>query len=467
MTGKAFWGIAAVAASLATVGAAYAAPSAGPTEAAFVVLGDTGPVVRVVTTGPQCPSIAIDGGRLPMTVRAPAETLAQRPTLSTPDHSKPSVFAATTCEAVLPRSARRVTVAGVTLPRVRREIRRIVVIGDTGCRLKASDGAYQACNDPAAYPFARVAARAAAWKPDLVVHVGDYLYRENSCPVGVAACAGSPWGYGWDAWQADLFGPGAPLFAAAPWVVVRGNHENCARAGQGWWRLLDPRPLVAGRDCNDPRDDITGDASSAYAVALGGGARVIVADLAIAGDKPTPADDPRFAQFAQTARDIGALSDHATYAFVATHKPILGLAARQKDGVLTLNPVTIGIQSVFATVDRDILPVSIGAVLSGHIHLWQQVSFPARYPSQFIAGFSGTKEDVVPIPAQLPPGASPVAGTAPEAFSSWVDGFGYMTLERRGAVRWRATVWNLAGKVVNRCTIVGRHSRCARDHVTS
>jgi hypothetical protein len=29
---------------------------------------------------------------------------------------------------------------------------------------------------------------------------------------------------------------------AAPWIVVRGNHEICRRAGPGYFRLLDPTP---------------------------------------------------------------------------------------------------------------------------------------------------------------------------------------------------------------------------------
>ena len=37
---------------------------------------------------------------------------------------------------------------------------------------------------------------AAAQKPDLVIHVGDYYYRETPCPAGEAKCAGSPFGWG-------------------------------------------------------------------------------------------------------------------------------------------------------------------------------------------------------------------------------------------------------------------------------
>ena len=85
---------------------------------------------------------------------------------------------------------------------------RIVMFGDTGCRLKTGDPT-QACNDHNAWPFPKVAAMAAAARPDLMIHVGDYEYREDACPTGNIGCAGSPSGYGWDAWNADFFQPAA------------------------------------------------------------------------------------------------------------------------------------------------------------------------------------------------------------------------------------------------------------------
>jgi Calcineurin-like phosphoesterase len=368
-----------------------------------------------------------------------------------------------TCDAVIPVGARTASISGQHLPAFGRNIRRIVVIGDTGCRLKAADDAYQACNDPAAYPFARIAARAAKWKPQLVIHVGDYHYRENPCPQGNRGCEGSPWGYGWDAWNADFFAPGAPLLAAAPWVVVRGNHENCPRAGQGWWRLIDPRPISPNRDCNRPEDDGTGDAATVYAVPIGGGARVIVADLATSPDKAIDPSEPRFVQYTAVQEQIRSLADGGTFNLVATHKPILGVAATRKEGQIVLRAATVGTQSVFAIKDPNILPESIDAILSGHVHLWEQISFASRYPTQFISGFSGTLEDVVPLPERLPRGYTPASGVAPDAFASWTDGFGYLTLERRGPRRWKATVWNVDGRKVNRCILVGRRSRCLKQ----
>jgi hypothetical protein len=446
--------------------AAGGPPALAADSSAFVVMGPGGAAIaRVITDAPACPPISVDGRTSKMKLRAARGVLPQRPTVSTPELSKPTAFPVTTCEARLPRSARRIVVAGRALPAPRSVVRRIVVIGDTGCRLKAADHAYQACNDPAAYPFARIAAQAAAWKPDLVLHVGDYAYRENPCDTTKADCAGAPWGYGWDAWRADFFAPGASLLAAAPWILVRGNHENCARGGQGFIRFLDPRPLDPAHDCNDPARDIATDDLAPYAVPLGQGAQVVVADLTTAGTKPTATDDPRYAQFAADRDRIAELARDARFTFLALHKPILGFAGEMHDGAPVLKPVTPGIQSVFAETTRSIAPKGVDVILSGHIHLWQQLSFSSDHPSQFIAGFSGTQEDIVPLPAKLDAGATPAAGAKVEAFSSWVAGFGYMTLERRAVDRWDVKVWDVEGRVVNRCSITGRHSKCEKDQV--
>ncbi len=44
----------------------------------------------------------------------------------------------------------------------------------------------------------------------------------------------SPYGDREEAWRADFFTPAGRLLAKAPWVFVRGNHEDCTRGGYGW-----------------------------------------------------------------------------------------------------------------------------------------------------------------------------------------------------------------------------------------
>ncbi|MDL2354811.1 MAG: metallophosphoesterase [Pseudomonadota bacterium] len=450
--------------TLATLAAlsGCAALAPAPTLPALVVMGENGAAVaRVMTAAATCPSIRLDGREQAMAVRAPAQIIAQRRTASPAQDSKPSAFPLLTCEAALPAGTAQASVAGqpLALPRARPE--RIVVVGDTGCRLK-NNGDWQDCNRPEGYPFARIAALAAAWKPDLVVHVGDYHYRENACPSDRPGCAGSPWGYGWDAWNADFFAPGQALLQAAPWVMARGNHESCARAGQGFWRLLDPRPLLPGRDCNDAANDAVGDYSDPYAVPLGDGAQLIVFDSSNTTYKGLSAQDPRMAKYADSYRKMATLARQAPYNIAVFHHPILGFGAtRDKAGVVALFDGDKGLQDAFGAVDPGLLPDGVKAVLSGHVHLWEQVSFSSAHPSQFISGFSGTAEDIVPLPATLPEGVVPAPGAVVRNMSSWIDGFGFMTMERTGATEWTVKVWDTSGAVRNTCTLSGNQSACA------
>jgi hypothetical protein len=54
-----------------------------------------------------------------------------------------------------------------------------------------------------------------------------------------------------------------------------------------------------------------------------------------------------------------------------------------------------------------------------------------------------------------------------DAFSSWVTGHGFMTMERTGNRSWRVVVRDRDGKAVNRCTITGRRSHCRLPQVAA
>ena len=112
------------------------------------------------------------------------------------------------------------------------------------------------------------------------------------------------------------------------------------------------------------------------------------------------------------------------------------------------------------------LPAALlGMLLSGHVHLWEQTSFASEHPTQFVSGFSGTAEDIVPLPAMPPPGKTPAPGAIVEHMSSWIDGFGFMTMERTGAEKWDVKVWDTSGVVRNTCKITGSKSVCAKLQV--
>ena len=439
-----------------------AVPPAAPPLAAFVVLGPDGAAVaRVVTDAAACPSVTVDGQAQAMQPRAAPATIAQRTTKLKREDAKPSAFPVLSCELTLPATATSASVAGQPLPLPKAAPQRIVVLGDTGCRLLKDGETYQACNDQAQYPFATVAAQAAAWHPDLVLHVGDYHYRESPCPAGNAGCAGSPWGYGWDAWNADFFTPGAALLKAAPWVMARGNHEACFRAGQGYWRFLDPRPLLPGRNCDADANDPVGDYSEPYAVPLGPDTQLLVIDTAATTWRGLKPGDLGYDKYRDVYTRLDALSRRAPHNIGVSHHPVLALGAdRDKDGKVVILKGDLGLQQSWGSLNPQLLPAAIQTMLSGHVHLWQQMSFSSGHPSQFVSGFSGTAEDIVPLPLPLPDGVTPAPGAVVRNVSSWIDGFGYMTMERRGPEQWDVGVHDLQGKLRNTCRIDGRASAC-------
>jgi len=469
--------LAALAAGCVTV----SPPAVEPISYAYVVVGPDGQgVARAIVSAATCPGIDIDGATLPMIVRAPAQRLAQRM-----GQAKASDFPVTVCERALPASAQRVVLAGRALPLPKATPSRIVVLGDTGCRLYSGPfgSLFQPCNDLAQWPFARVAAAAAATAPDLVIHVGDYHYRESACPPEMSAagppqgarplgggrseathrgdhasgCGGSPWGYGFDAWNADFFAPARPLLAAAPWIVVRGNHESCDRAGQGWWRTLDPRALAPRQDCNDVADDDVGDYSAPYAVPIGNGERVLVFDSSNAGNLPIPADSVAYRTYRAQLAQAFADSAPAARTFFAVHHPPLAFAAnpRQRDSPYPGNTVlqaTLG--SLFGGV---LFPPAVAAVFSGHNHAFEAVTFTTGQPPQFVFGDGGTAADE-PLPDPFPPQLTPLPGAQVRDLR-YTNRFGFATLDR-AADGWTLTAYDVAGAPMETCTLARRQAAC-------
>ncbi len=397
-----------------------------------------GAILRVVTGDAACPVAQVDGAP-----HALAERSGPRDDTS---RAAPSAFPLRVCEVPLARDVRQVRVENRSVPVLPRVVRRIVVIGDTGCRLKAATDAWQACNDPRAWPFARVARVAAAMRPDLVLHVGDYDYRENACPEDKAGCAGSPHGYGWDAWRADFLTPAAPLLTAAPWVMVRGNHEECARAGLGWWILLDPHALETGADCSDPARYFAGDHRDPYAVELGGQARLIVADLSAMGEKPLiGAALARYTSDAARIRDLARVGDTN---FVTAHYPFGAVTGTQHKGFRRGIPA---IGQAFGTTAPALVPdlPAVTAMLAGHVHMLQYVA-DHGHPTQLVIGFSGTQEDAPKAPATVnDPG---IAGSLPSVtdLASRFGQYGFGLMTRRADGRWNFTAYDQNGKVLLR-----------------
>ncbi|MBC3916791.1 metallophosphoesterase [Undibacterium sp. CY18W] len=437
---------------------------AGKLQAAWVVLGENGQAIaRAVTTDTTCPALIQDGMAQPMQIRAAAATLPVRKTASKPEESKASAFPVLTCDAALPANTKTASIAGRDLPLPKQVTQKIVVIGDTGCRLKSNDNYFQSCNDSEKWAFRQMVETAARFKPDLVVHVGDYHYRENPCPEGNKECAGSPWGYGWDAWQADFFSPATALLKTAPWIVVRGNHESCARAGQGWWRLMDPRPLQAGRDCIAEQNDLGGDYSAPYAVPLGRvgseQAQFIVFDSAKVPNKPLAKTDAAYQLYMEQFKAVNKLADSADFNLFIDHHPVLGFAAEsKKGGEMKIYPGNLAMQDIMQTLNSTrLFPSRVQATLAGHVHLFEALTFSSDHPVQFVSGNGGSSLDTA-LSTPLEANATPYTEARLDHFSNSND-VGFMTMEREQQ-SWKVQAWNKQGKLITECRMQGKKTEC-------
>jgi 3',5'-cyclic AMP phosphodiesterase CpdA len=436
-------------------------PLAPPVQAWVQAAADGQWQVRAITSAAQCPKLRWADGQLPMRTRAAPAVLPARTLGAQPD-SKASVFDLRSCEATWPASVARLQVvpageraAAQLLLQPRPEPQHIVLIGDTGCRMKQSENAFQDCLDPQQWPFAAIAQAAAAQQPDLVVHVGDIHYRESPCPPGRAGCAGSPWGYGADVWQADLFQPAAPLLAAAPWVFVRGNHESCSRAGLGWFRFVDAAPWAAPRTCEDPAQDSQGDFSEPYAVALSADTQLIVFDSSFAAGRAYAPESPVFQRYAAQLRRVAALAATKPHNFFLNHHPVLGFAG-SADGAV--KPGNAALLSVMAAAHPERLYADgVNVVMNGHVHLFEALGFASAHPATLVLGNSGSQMEGR-VASQAALAAQPAPGAQVQSFATQA-GFGFATLDRAGDL-WRLSEWDVSGQRLLSCTIRGSRLSC-------
>lgn len=431
-------------------------------DAVFTVQGGSQHAsVRVLTRAAHCPDIEWDGGAAQaMLERAAPGTMALRSGGGRRD-SKPALFDVLTCEAQWPAGVTRARVGAREVPAPHTRIGRIVIVADTGCRMKASDNAFQACFDAVQWPFARIAASAAALHPDLVLHLGDMHYRESPCPTRNEGCANSPWGYGYDAWKADFFEPAQPLLAAAPWVFVRGNHESCARAGQGWFRFIDVQPWTQARSCNDPARDDDADYSPPYGVAVASDAQLLVFDSSRASGRPLHQGELAFEKYTQQLQSAARLGRERSHNFFLSHHPLLAVETSKQPGSFKAVG-NASLQSVFGTLyPQRLLPDDVAVSLHGHVHVFESISFKGAQPASLIMGNSGSAAEGAP-PAALTAGALLYPGAEVQDYMS-APGYGFATLDRIESAapdQWLLTEYTPDGVALLECVVAAGKSRC-------
>ncbi len=371
---------------------------------------------RAATNETTCPKAEIDGREAAMIERA-------RPNKD---------FPILVCSLAIPKGAVNASIAARPFALPPSSVNKIALIGDTGCRLNALS--LQGCNSIKSWPFRLAADVAAEMEPDLVVHVGDLIYRERPCPRSTKGCAGSPHGDNWETWKADVFEPARALLGAAPWVFVRGNHEICDRSGSGWSRLVGPLPFTEGACASQ---------EPPYTIDLG---QLTLAVLDVTRAEDRAVDDglaPMFKQqFADLAKVEGPL-------WIAMHKP-LHASARVKDGV------NEGDNKTLVAAARGVIPPNAQLLLSGHIHTFQAMSYVDDRPAQIVAGHGG-----VILDAFAPQNIDGLAmGEAKvDRGVGLTNVFGFAMLARRDG-EWLLTDFDTHGQPLARCHLRGRKFDC-------
>lgn len=367
-------------------------------------------------------------------------------------------FPTTVCELGVPLTAsdavlEQSTVQAATLHPANRQLPlpkwtpttrpgRIGVIGDTGCSVPKS-GPVQNC--ATGWPFGRIATSLANGNPDLVIHVGDYLYREDPARENDKAanpgCRTSAEAARWDCVVADFFRPAEALLAKAPVALTRGNHEDCNAAGQGgaggaWFRYL----------ADDLRSNGSCSIFSPPAFLRAGTLNLVSVDSSSADpkDNGSLANRALFTQQFNTVNQDAGQPQHANQDyFVFTHKPLwmVKAAGSMPTAVEWATPV---LDAAVAGTNLHALRENVRLVLSGHIHLYQMLDFNTARPPQLTVGSSGGPLDYGPDDTKV---VGKAIGTPPQPVNQSITQeqnppggigvFGYADLRDTG------TTWTL------------------------
>lgn len=341
----------------------------------YVLLGPNNQsIVRVIVDSDTCPTLTSGSSRYPMRLRVQPENASEQA-----QHE--SFFPVGVCELNWPQGATHLSLDQQPLPELPSTIKQIAIVGDTGCRIKAPFS-YQGCNDKKEWPLEEVSQSIAQEKPDVLIHVGDYLYRESACMT--KGCQGSVHGYGWDSWQEDVFKPMRAVMQATPMVLVRGNHESCRRAGEGWFRFFDPYPFDAQRACLNRSVSII---SQPYAITLNHSLEWIVFDSAEVQEMHPSLNQAELKQNIEQVR--GLLEPHYHH-WLLIHHPSLGYGYGKLTGWFG---GTTAIFNLFNEEGQQPSPLSqFDFFVQGHIHTFEITNYQEKgLPINIVSGMGGTQ----------------------------------------------------------------------------
>lgn len=398
---------------------------AGPAQAEILhhwtqLVGDDTQSFRAIISDEQCPTMTVDGVAAQMQVRA--EPNADFPNL--------------VCELTTDGAVASADLGTLSFPLKPANPHRIIVVGDTGCRLKQGDP-IQECLDPVAWPFATIAQSVATTKADLVIHAGDYHYREMKCPD--PSVCGTLSGDNWQTWQADFFAPAQAMLSAHPFVFARGDHEVCKRAWVGYLRFLASNQIRTPFMCDNYYAPMVVDFEDLQIAVLDSSTR----------SRSNYSWDRLRAMRAQFT-DILPRLDRET--LLLTHAPLWGYGRTEADSKDFGTLETIQRQAY-----GDMIPRLVSAVISGDLHFAQIVSAQGR-PTQITIGNSGV--ELYSTPVGHTNAVAVGDGVVGDVFGFNDFGFGLIDRSIDGG---SVMLLDKHGKIVSTCSLPGGAKSCVAE----
>lgn len=300
-----------------------------------------------------------------------------------------------------------------------KQIKRFIIIGDTGCESSVFDKkhTHQNCEDKNAWPFEKIANKIADSNPDFVIHMGDYGYR-NKYKIEEDAIKNQ--NMQWFFFREDFFKPAEKLLKKAPMIFIRGNHESCKLTGRAWFLFLDAQAY--NKDCLEQ--------SPTYNLSIDG-LNLVVFDSSgtISGlDFSKDQLDKYKVQFSDIAKKLKEPS------WLLIHQPIISLKQLSEEEKFPSNLAAPLINQAFGESFTKKMPFAI----SGHFHLMAHVIRKSDKFEQFIFGNGGTsihKANHVSYPY-----------TNKEEEGEVRVKYGYTQFDRVDVNKWQVTVYDLEGR---------------------
>ncbi len=365
--------------------------------------------LRAVSTDVGCPLVQIDGKTETMAVRA----------------RKDKDFEVTVCNLKIADTVTDVKVANQEFKlRKRKDIKKMHLVGDTGFNNSWSSkagffswetaGLYKDWLSGAKPMFPAVANKIAEDSPELIIHMGDYLYSHTKT---------------FAQWRQEFFEPASEMLSKAPLVFVRGNKESCEEHGDAYRRLFDVEPYDKDSACKK--------VIPAYTIEVAGG-KFLILDSSDAQsiEKSYKQKGDNFYNLTETSlihdlKDFAQhLTDPATNSFIITHRDVWGCAPKS---TTTCSPGGYLMREKVLNQDGMEKLQNIQAVLSGHLHLFAISSFK-DHAMQIIIGNGGT---VLNTPYKIGEEYGPISND-PSNVQKHAEDYkhGYATLERNQNGGW-------------------------------